>query len=105
MTSKLKKNLKKIDPLLGGDVILDKLGLPSVFGDEFGFVQDPTAMDTGSVTAQPSSPTAVSEETTAAREAQRRRQLQAAGLGGNVLTGSSGLGGAATTGGKTLLGS
>ncbi len=104
MTSKLKKTIKKIDPLLGGDVILDKIGLPSVFGDDYGFVQDPIDPNTGSVAAAPTAPTAVSADTEAAREAQRRRQLQGAGLGGNILTGSGGISGA-TTSGKTLLGS
>lgn len=106
MTSKLKKNIAKIDPLLGGDKILDKLGLPSVFGDEFGFVQDPAAASSGSTVAAPSStPTAVSDDTLAARDAQRKRQLAYAGLGGTQLTGAGGLGGAATTSSKSLLGS
>jgi hypothetical protein len=51
------------------------------------------------------SPTAVSEGTLAAREAQRKRQLAAAGLSGTNLTGASGLSGAANTATKTLLGS
>lgn len=63
--------------------------------------------DTGStaVDSTSSTPTAVSADTEAAREAQRRRQLAAAGLSGNILTGASGLGNAATTGAKSLLGS
>jgi hypothetical protein len=65
--------------------------------------------DTGSTAATvettSSTPTAVSADTEAAREAQRRRQLAAAGLSGNVLTGASGLGNAPTTGAKSLLGS
>ena len=57
------------------------------------------------VQAPDTTPTPVGEETSAAREAQRRRQLAAAGLGGNTLTGASGLSSAATTAGKSLLGS
>lgn len=107
MTSKLKKTIKKIDPLMGGDVILDKIGLPSMFGDEFGFVQDEPkiAEQAGSVASAPATPTAVSDETLEARDAQRKRQLAAAGMGGTVLTGSSGLASAAPTSGKSLLGS
>jgi hypothetical protein len=54
--------------------------------------------------APAATPTAVSEETLDAREAQRKRQLAAAGLGGTNLTGSMGLG-AANTSVKSLLGS
>lgn len=102
--SKAKKIIKKVDPLMGGDVILDKLGLPSVLGDKNGFLAEPVVPETGSVAAASSTPTAVSEDTQAARDAQRRRQLSAAGLSGNVLTGASGLASATTTG-KSLLGS
>lgn len=56
------------------------------------------------VAAPAATPTAVSEETLDAREAQRKRQLAAAGLGGTNLTGSMGLG-AANTSVKSLLGS
>jgi len=60
---------------------------------------------TAAVEAPSSTPTAVSADTEAAREAQRRRQLAAAGLSGNILTGAGGLGSASTTGAKSLLGS
>lgn len=61
---------------------------------------------TGSTQITPdTSPTAVSEGTLDAREAQRKRQLAAAGLSGTNLTGASGLSGAANTATKTLLGS
>lgn len=104
--SKAKKIIKKLDPLMGGDKILDKLGLPSVMGDKNGFLAEPAALASGSTVQAPeSTPTAVSSDTEAAREAQRRRQLAAAGLSGNVLTGSAGLGSASTTGAKSLLGS
>lgn len=57
------------------------------------------------VAAPAATPTAAGEEASAAREAQRRRQLAAAGLGGNILTGAGGLSNGATTAGKSLLGS
>lgn len=50
-------------------------------------------------------PIAISDETMAARDAQRRRQLAAAGLSGNILTGSQGLAAPASTSMKSLLGS
>lgn len=103
--SKIKKIIKKVDPLMGGDKILDKLGLPSVFGDKSGFLAEPAVPTAG--TAQPvaASPTAVSDETLAARESQRKRQLAAAGMGGNQLTSSRGLSTPASTSAKSLLGS
>lgn len=104
MTSKLKKIIKKVDPLMGGDALLDKVGLPSVFGDEFGFVQDPAALASGSTVEAPANtPTAVDEGVLAAREAQRKKQLAASGMGGTNLTG--GLSGNANTQLKSLLGS
>lgn len=106
MTSKLKKVIKKVDPLLGGDVILDKLGLPSVFGDEFGMVQDPEKMQAGSTVEAPASaPSAVGDDVMAARDSERRRQLAAAGMAGTNLTGPSGLRSRANTQTKSLLGS
>lgn len=64
------------------------------------------AESTGSEQIAPeATPTAVSEGTLDAREAQRRRQLAAAGLSSTNLTGASGLSGAANTANKTLLGS
>jgi len=76
-----------------------------MFGDDFGFVQDPVDPVTGSVAAVEAAPTAVSDETQAARDAQRKRQLAAAGMSGNQLTGSTGLSSAASTSMKSLLGS
>lgn len=64
-----------------------------------------TGSASAAVEAPSSTPTAVSADTEAAREAQRRRQLAAAGLSGNILTGAGGLGSASTTGAKSLLGS
>lgn len=50
-------------------------------------------------------PVAVSDDTLAAREAQKKRQLAAAGLSGTVLTGAQGLSAPASTSMKSLLGS
>lgn len=107
MTKKIRKTLAKFD--IGGQ-LLNKLGLPDPVGDALGVspgaVAAAEAAEVGSTVAAPAStPTAVSDDTLAAREAQRRRQLAAAGLGGNVLTGASGLSGGAYTSGKSLLGS
>ena len=63
------------------------------------------AAQAGVVEAPDTTPTAVSDDTEAAREALRRRQLAAAGLSGTVLTGPTGLTGGAYTAGKSLLGS
>ena len=37
LVKKATKFVRKIDPLMGGDVVLDAVGLPSVFGEEHGF--------------------------------------------------------------------
>lgn len=63
------------------------------------------AQGTANVEATAAAPTAVSEETQSAREALRKRQLAAAGLGGTMLTGAGGLASSANTAGKSLLGS
>ena len=111
MAKKIKKLVSKFD--IGGQ-LLQKAGLPDPLGDITGLGPGAVAAaeaaqkaaEAGSSTAAPASaPTSVSDDTLAAREAQRRRQLAAAGLGGNVLTGASGLSGGAYTAGKSLLGS
>lgn len=103
----LVKLITKIhDPLDLDNKVLDKLGLPSVTGKNNGlFPGDPETTGSTAVASPGATPAAVSSDTEAAREAQRRRQLAAAGLSGNVLTGSAGLGSASTTGAKSLLGS
>lgn len=100
-SSKLKKIIKKVDPLMGGDAILDKVGLPSVFGDENGFVQEPVEIGATQVAAAPEAPTEVDSGVMAARESERRRRAAAAGQNSTILTGGLG---AANTGQKTLLG-
>lgn len=104
MSKKAFKNLKKLDPLQGGDVILDKLGLPSLTGSEFGLLNGPEAVAGSTVTAPAATPTAVDADVQAARDAARKRQAAASGLSSTVLTSSSGLSGGGS-GLKTLLGS
>jgi hypothetical protein len=99
--SKLKKIIKKVDPLMGGDKILDSLGLPSVFGDKHGFVQEPVEMGANQVASAPEAPTEVDGGVLAARESERRRRAAAAGQNSTILTGGLG---SANTGQKTLLG-
>lgn len=100
-SSKLKKIIKKVDPLMGGDAILDKVGLPSVFGDENGFVQEPVEIGANQVASAPEAPTEVDGGVLAARESERRRRAAAAGQNSTILTGGLG---SANTGQKTLLG-
>lgn len=113
MSKKVKQLVSKFDI---GHRIVKQLGLPDPVGDAlYGSERALSPAEQAAKAAEeassatgatvPSSPTAVSDDTLAAREAQRRRQLAAAGLGGNVLTGSSGLSGGAYTSGKSLLGS
>ena len=112
MGKKVKKFVARFDI---GHKIVKQLGLPDPVGDalygseralspaeQAAKASEEAASATGAAVA--SSPTAVSDDTLAAREAQRRRQLAAAGLGGNVLTGAGGLSGGAYTSGKSLLG-
>lgn len=109
MGKKIKKTLAKFD--IGGQ-LLQKAGLPDPLGDALGVSPGAVAAaeaaekaaEAGSVAAPAPTPTAVSDETLSAREAQRKRQLAAAGMGGTQLTGSMGLG-AANTSVKSLLGS
>lgn len=76
----------------------------TILGGLLGTDEKPKEQAAPTVAAPAATPTAVSEETLDAREAQRKRQLAAAGLGGTNLTGSMGLG-AANTSVKSLLGS
>lgn len=103
-TSKLKKIIKKVDPLMGGDAILDKVGLPSMFGDEFGMVKDEAAIATGSTVAAPDAPTEVDAGVLAARDDEKRRRAAASGQNSTILTGSDGVTTRANVGRKTLLG-
>ena len=114
MSKKIRKFVAKFDL---GHQFGKQMGLPDPMGDTL-YGSDralsPTekaekaakdaAKAAGSVTPE-SVPVAVSDDTLAAREAQKKRQLAAAGLSGTILTGSSGLSAPATTSMKSLLGS
>lgn len=100
-SSGIKKIIKKVDPLMGGDKILDKVGLPSMFGDQNGFVQEPVEMGATQIAQAPEAPTEVDGGVLAARESERRRRAAAAGQNSTILTGGLG---SASTGQKTLLG-
>jgi hypothetical protein len=89
---------KKVGKVLGS-VLKNTIG-----GGLLGVGDKPKEQAAPDVAAPAATPTAVSEETLDAREAQRKRQLAAAGLGGTNLTGGMGLG-AANTSVKSLLGS
>ncbi|MFQ6558182.1 hypothetical protein Q7F05_19760 [Pseudomonas sp. Lb2C1-1] len=100
-----------LDPLRGGDVILEGMGLPNLTGENTGFLnkaeRDKAAAEamTGSgTTANPAAPTTSSDSVQAAIDAERRRRLAQSGQNGTILTGASGLLGGANTGQKTLLG-
>lgn len=112
--SKVRKTLAKYDL---GHQYGKKMGLPDPSGDLF-YGSDralsPTeaaekaakdAAGAASSVTPESVPVAVSDDTLAARDAQKKRQLAAAGLSGNILTGSQGLSAPATTSMKSLLGS
>lgn len=114
MSKKIRKTVAKFDL---GHQFGKKLGLPDPAGDML-YGSDralsPTeaaekaakdAADSAGAVTPESVPVAISDETMAARDAQRRRQLAAAGLSGNILTGSQGLAAPASTSMKSLLGS
>lgn len=111
------KSIKKLvnkaidlDPLRGGDVILEGLGLPNLTGEQTGFLgkadREKAAAEAaaGSVTSTTTAPTTSSDSVQAAVDAERRRRLAQSGQNGTILTGSSGVLGGANTSNKTLLG-
>ncbi|POF89649.1 hypothetical protein BGP80_17435 [Pseudomonas putida] len=93
------KGLKKLDPLMGGDAILDKLGLPSLMGEKHGMLGGEQESAPEVATAEKAK--SVSTDVQAARESERRRRAAASGLSSTILGGSVGTG---TTGNKTLFG-
>ncbi|WKL53090.1 hypothetical protein Q1W70_00350 [Pseudomonas kielensis] len=111
---KLKKLVNKVvdlDPLRGGDVLLEGMGMPNLTGENTGMLnkadREKAAAEamTGSGTTAPSTaPTTSSDSVQAAVEAERRRRLAQSGQNSTLLTGSSGLLGNANTSQKTLLG-
>lgn len=101
----------KLDPLRGGDVILEGMGLPNMFGENTGMFnkaeREKAAAEAASgsgTSANPAAPTTSSDSVQAAVEAERKRRLAQSGQNGTILTGSSGVLGNANTGQKTLLG-
>ena len=110
---KIKKLMNKaidLDPLRGGDVILEGMGLPNLTGENTGFLnkaeRDKAAAEamTGSTASTTTAPTTSSDSVQAAVDAERRRRLAQSGQSGTILTGASGVLGGANTGQKTLLG-
>lgn len=113
MGKKIRKVVAKFDL---GHQLAKKMGLPDPAGDTlYGSERALSPAEQAEKAAKEASgetgssvgatPTAVSDDTLAAREAMRRRQLAAAGMGGTMLTGAGGLSGGANTAGKSLLGS
>lgn len=109
----IKKLMNKaidLDPLRGGDVILEGMGLPNLTGENTGFLgkadreKEAAKAAAGSVTSTATAPTTSSDSVQAAVDAERRRRLAQSGQNGTILTGSSGLLGGANTSTKTLLG-
>lgn len=107
---KLVNKVVKLDPLRGGDVILEGMGLPNMFGENTGMFnkaeREKAAAEAaaGSTVSSSTAPTTSSDSVQAAVEAERKRRLAQSGQNGTILTGSSGVSGSASTGQKTLLG-
>lgn len=114
MSKKIRKTVAKFDL---GHQYGKQMGLPDPSGDLFygsdralsptekaEKVAKDAANAAGAETTE-SVPIAVSDDTLAARDAQKKRQLAAAGLSANILTGSQGLSAPASTSMKSLLGS
>ncbi|MBA4359326.1 MAG: hypothetical protein C0411_01130 [Pseudomonas sp.] len=108
---KLLNKALKLDPLRGGDVILEGMGLPNLTGENTGFLgkadreKEAAKAAAGSgTTANPTAATTSSDSVQAAVDAERRRRLAQSGQNGTILTGSSGVLGGANTSQKTLLG-
>ena len=104
MCKKAIKIINKVDPLQGGDKILDKLGLPSLMGEKHGLLAEPEVATGSTVTAPGAPPTENSAGSLESREAEKRRRLAASGQNATILTGPNGVTSAASTGAKTLLG-
>jgi hypothetical protein len=111
---KLMNKVIDLDPLRGGDVILEGLGLPNMTGENTGMLgkadrekeaAKAAAEAAGSITtAGTTAATTSSDSVQAAVEAERKRRLAQSGQNGTILTGSSGVLGNANTSQKTLLG-
>lgn len=92
--------IKKLDPLRGGDVVLDKLGLPSLMGDKNGLLTtNDQVLQSGSST--PDQVANVAGDVQTARDDEKRRRAAAAGMSSTILGGSMA---GTQTATKTLLG-
>jgi len=102
----MSKKVRKIASVatLGASELAAK-PIESAIGAVTGALSPQQAITGSTVEAPSSTPTAVDADVQAARDAQRRRQLAAAGLSSTILTGAGGLSSQATTQSKTLLGS
>lgn len=69
---KLRKRVKKVDPLMGGDKLLDKAGLPTVLGEETGIFNQPEIPEPEEQTVIP-----IPDDSLQANEARRRRARRA----------------------------
>ncbi|KRP78090.1 hypothetical protein [Pseudomonas lactis] len=109
---KLVNKVVELDPLRGGDVILEGMGLPNMFGENTGMFNKAerekaaakAAAEAAGSTSPGAAPTTSSDSVQAAVEAERKRRLAQSGQNGTILTGSSGVLGGANTSQKTLLG-
>jgi len=92
--------VKKLDPLQGGDLILDKLGFPSLMGEKNGLLaSNDLVLESGSPTSEQA--TNVAGDVQAARDDEKRRRAAAAGMSSTILGGSMA---GTQTATKTLLG-
>ncbi|QHF45837.1 hypothetical protein PspS35_19315 [Pseudomonas sp. S35] len=108
---KLVNKVVDLDPLRGGDVLLEGMGLPNMFGENTGMFnkaeREKAAAEAASgstVATTSATPTTSSDSVQAAVEAERKRRLAQSGQNGTILTGTSGVLGNANTSQKTLLG-
>jgi len=111
MSKKIRRTIAKFD--IGGR-LLGQFGLPDPLSEALGTSPGKFAAEdakkaaaaaaAGSAVGPGAAPTAVSDETMAAREAQRRRQAAYSGLSANILTRPGGLG-SSNTQLNSLLGS
>lgn len=95
----LVNTIKKIDPLRGGDVILDKFGLPNLLGDKNGILNEQNDNANSTVTG-PAESTNVADSVQSARDSEKRRRAAAAGMSSTILGGTT----SGSTTSKTLLG-
>lgn len=100
---KIAKKIKKVDPLRGGDVLLEKVGLPSLTGegDKGIFGAAPTEATEGAQLTPVAAPT-TDDARQAAEQANIMRRRR--GRASTLLTGRSGDTSAVNVGTKTLLG-